>query len=69
MMTRFDIYIRKMLLDSLSLSYLELSPQQEAVLNAMIDETYANEALMGMNVEQRVAHVVKQYQNRMYSLS
>ncbi len=68
-MTRFDIYIRKMLLDSLSLSYLELTPQQEVVLNAMIDETYANEALMSMNVEQRVAHVVKQYQNRIYSLS
>ena len=67
MMTRFDLYIRKMMLDSMSLSYLELSPHQEAVLSDMIRETYTNEALSAKSIEERVAYVVKQHRNQMYS--
>jgi len=68
-MTRFDIYIRKKLLDALSLSHLELSVRQESLLEQMIAETYQNELLFPMSIEDRVAYVVKQYRSHIYAMA
>ena len=66
-MTRFDLYIRRKLLDSMALSYLELTPNQEAILSRMIDETYVNEQFAAMSIEDRIACGVKQFRSRMYT--
>lgn len=68
-MTRFDIYIRKMILDSLSLSHLELNMHQEAFVQKMIQETYQNPRFFSLPIEQRVAAVVKQYRSHLLALS
>lgn len=68
-MTRFDIYIRKKLLDTLALNYLELTPRQESLIQSMIQETYENNQLLPLCIEDRVLYVANQYRKRIASLS
>lgn len=68
-MTRFDIFIRKKLLDTLSLNYLELTPRQESMIQSMIQEIYENNQLLALSIEDRVSYVAKQYRNRIVALS
>ncbi len=68
-MTRFDIFIRKKLLDTLSLNYLELTPIQESMIQAMIQETYENNQLLSLSIEDRIAYVANQYRKRIAALS
>ncbi len=68
-MTRFDIFIRKKLLDTLSLNYLELTPIQESMIQSMIRETYENNELLSLSIEDRIAVVANQYRKRIAALS
>lgn len=68
-MTRFDIFIRKKLLDTLSLNYLELTPRQESMIQSMIQEIYENNQLLALSIEDRVSYVANQYRNRIAALS
>lgn len=68
-MTRFDIFIRKKLLDTLSLNYLELTPRQESMIQSMIQEIYENNQLFALSIEDRVSYVANQYRNRIAALS
>ena len=68
-MTRFDIFIRKMILDALSMSHLELNIHQEAFIQKMIQETYQNSQLFLLPIEERVAYVVNQYRNHVLALT
>lgn len=68
-MTRFDIFIRKKLLDTLSLNYLELTPRQESMIHSMIQEIYENNQLLDLSIEDRVSYVANQYRNRIAALS
>lgn len=68
-MTRFDIFIRKKLLDTLSLNYLELTPIQESMIQSMIRETYENNELLSLSIEDRIAYVANQYRKRIAALS
>jgi len=68
-MTRFDIFIRKKLLDTLSLNYLELTPKQEMMIQDMIQEAYQNEQLMPLCIEDRIAYIADQYRSRIASLA
>ncbi len=68
-MTRFDIFIRKKLLDTLSLNYLELTPKQEMMIQDMIQEAYKNEQLMTLCIEDRIAYIADQYRSRITALS
>lgn len=65
-MTRLDIFIRKLLLDHLSLSYLELTPHQEDLLNQMIAESYENQAYRCLSIDEKVAQITKAYRTRFY---
>ena len=68
-MTRFDIFIRKKILDTLSLNYLELTPIQESMIQSMIQETYENNQLLSLSIEDRIAYVANQYRKRIAALS
>lgn len=66
-MTRLDVFIRKLLLDHLSLSYLELTPHQEDLLNQMIEESYENQAYRSMSIDEKVNQITKAYRTRFFS--
>lgn len=66
-MTRLDVFIRKLLLDHLSLSYLELTPHQEDLLNQMILESYENQAYCFLNIDEKVNQISEAYRARFFS--
>lgn len=68
-MTRFDIFIRNMILDALSVTHLELTPKQAALLRIMIQETYQNEHYLLLSIEDKVKQITQSYRDRFYSLS
>lgn len=68
-MTRFDIFIRNMILDSLSISHLELTPKQAALLRVMIQETYQNEHYLSFSIEDKVKQITQSYRTRFFSLA
>ncbi len=67
-MTRFDTFIRRMILESLVLSHTELNIHQEAIIQKMIQETYQNSQLFLLPIEERVAYVVKHYRDHILTL-
>lgn len=68
-MTRFDIFIRNMILDALSVTHLELTPKQVTLLRIMIEETYQNEHYLLLSIEDKVKQITQSYRDRFYSLS
>lgn len=68
-MTRFDIFVRSLILKHLSLSHLELSINQEALLLKMIEETYHNLELLPYSIEDRVTEVVHRHRQTFFSLA
>lgn len=68
-MTRFDIFVRTMILKHFSLSHLELSVAQEVLLQQMIDEIYQRKDLLPYHIEERVKQVVEQHRTYFYSLA
>lgn len=68
-MTRFDYFIRIMILESLSLLHTELNIHQEAIIQKMIQETYQNSQLFLLPIEERVAYVISRYRNHMLALA
>lgn len=58
-MTRLDVFIRAMILQSFSLSQLELSPKQVNYLEKMIKETYERQELLSYSIEERVAYMIQ----------
>ncbi len=56
-------------MDTLSLNYLELTPIQESMIQSMIQETYENNQLLSLSIEDRIAYVANQYRKRIAALS
>lgn len=63
-MTRFDVFIRNMILHQLHLMEDQVTPHQSQMIDLMIKELYQNERFASMNVESRVEHLVTTYQKR-----
>lgn len=64
-MTRFDIYVKTLILHHLHLQEHALNPNQSDVLQLMIKEIYENKALLTMNIEDKVHHIADAYRPKL----
>lgn len=61
-MTRFDYFIRHLILQKLHLSLTQLNERQMLLLDSMVKEVYQNKQLHQLDVEQKVNHIVSKHQ-------
>lgn len=67
-MTRFDLFIRNMILQKLHLQEFQLSDREEVLLDQMLREIYHDSHLLHMSIETRVQHVLKHYQPMFHNI-
>lgn len=64
-MTRFDMYVRDLILRHLHIEESTLNPNQAEVLQLMMREIYENKKLRMMNIEDKVHHIAEAYRPKL----
>lgn len=66
-MTRFDTYVKTMLLTYLHMQENSLNARQLDILQLMMKEIYENKKLLTMDIEHKVYHIAEAYRPKLSS--
>lgn len=60
-MTRFDIFVKTLILKQLHMQDETLNPKQDDLISIMMKEIYENKKLLTMDIEKKVQHIAEAY--------
>lgn len=64
-MTRFDMYVKTLILTYLHMQENSLNARQLDVLQLMMKEIYENKKLLTMDIEHKVHHIAEAYRPKL----